>query len=64
LLDRSKIEPGMWQVTLEKLLKTGKKIDCYFGSTEQLNELATQRGCRFLKNVTGRETKLTTSKAS
>jgi hypothetical protein len=48
----------------EKMLKAGKKVGCYFGTSEQLNELATQRGCRFLKNVTGRNTELTTFKAS
>lgn len=64
LLDRLKIEPSAWEMTLEELLKTGKKVVGYFGTTEQLNELATKCACRFLKNVTGRETELTTSKAS
>jgi hypothetical protein len=64
LLARLNIEPSVWRATLEKLLRTTKKVGSYFGSSERLGELATQRGCRFLKNITGRDSELTTSKAS
>jgi hypothetical protein len=64
LLARLNIEPTVWQATLEKLLRTTKKVGSYFGSSEQFGQLATQRGCRFLKNITGRDSELTTAKAS
>jgi hypothetical protein len=63
LLDRLKIEPSDWQATLEKLLKSGMKVGCYIGSTEQLNKLATQRDCRFIKNITGGPAELSAPKA-
>ena len=58
------INAESWQATLEKLIKTTKFVGTYFGSVTRLNETATQRGIKYLKNVTGRETPLTTPHAS
>ena len=54
-----------WQATLEKpekLVRCTKKVGAYFGSSGRLAEVATQRGRHFLKNLTGRDTALTTPK--
>ncbi|MDB5390816.1 MAG: hypothetical protein JWM11_6462 [Planctomycetaceae bacterium] len=64
LLTRLQIDAGSWKSTLEKLLGTKKKIGSYFGDTARLNEVAVQRGTKFLKNVAGRETQLATPSAS
>ena len=44
-------------------MRCTKKVGAYFGSRGRLAEVATQRGRHFLKNVTGRDTALTTPKA-
>ena len=64
ILTRLRIDAESWQATLEKLIKTTKFVGTYFGSVTRLNEAATQRGIKYLKNVTGRETPLTTPHAS
>jgi hypothetical protein len=48
------IDATSWQVTLEKLLGPNKQIDTYFGTPSRLSEVATARGTKYLKNVTGR----------
>ncbi|MES2792362.1 MAG: transposase [Planctomycetota bacterium] len=63
LLARLQIEPGTWQATLEKLFRSAKKVGCYFGSTQRLDELAATQGRRFLKNVTGRSLALSSPNA-
>ena len=64
ILTRLQINAESWQATLEKLIKTTKFVGTYFGSVTRLNETATQRGIKYLKNVTGRETPLTSPHAS
>ena len=63
ILARLQIDAAGWQATLEKLVRCTKKVGAYFGSSGRLDEVATQRGRHFLKNVTGRDTALTTPKA-
>jgi hypothetical protein len=43
-----------WQTTLKKLLGPNKQIGSYFGTSSRLAEAATQRGTKFLKNITGK----------
>ena len=64
LLKRLQIDASGWQATLEKLVHATKRVGCYFGSTQRLNELATQSGRRYLKNLTGRDNALVPHKAS
>ena len=64
ILTRLRIDATSWQGTWEKLIKTTKFVGTYFGSDTRLNETATQRGIKYLKNVTGRETPLTIPHAS
>ena len=61
ILARLQIDAAGWQATLEKLVRCTKKVGAYFGSSGRLDEVATQRGRHFLKNVTGRDTALTTT---
>ena len=63
ILTRLQINAGSWQATLEKLITTTKYVGTYFGSTTRLNEAAAHRGIKYLKNVTGRETPLTSNHA-
>lgn len=48
---------------LGPLVRSRKTVGTYFGGTSRLNELAAQRGQRFLKNITCRESQLTTPNA-
>lgn len=64
ILARLQIDATAWQATLGKLVTTTKKIGAYFGSSRRLDEVASQRGRRFLKNLTGRDAALTTPSAS
>ena len=63
ILARLQIDAAGWQATLEKLVRSTKKVGTYFGSSGRLDEVATQRGRRVLKNLTGRDAALTTPKA-
>jgi len=63
ILTRLQINADSWKATLEKLITTTKYVGTYFGSTTQLNEAAAHRGINYLKNVTGRETPLTSNHA-
>jgi hypothetical protein len=49
-----KTDATTWQATLEKLLRPNKQIGTYFGNSSRLNEVAAQRGTKYLKNLTGR----------
>lgn len=64
ILTRLRIDATSWQATLENLIKTTKFVGMCFGSDTRLNETATQRGIKYLKNVTGRATPLTTNHTS
>jgi hypothetical protein len=64
ILTRLEIDAGSWRATLEKLIGTRKFIGTDFGSTTRLNETAAHRGIKFLRNITGRETPLTSPYAS
>jgi hypothetical protein len=55
ILTRLQIDATAWQTTLEKLLRPNKRIGSDFGTSSRLSEVATQRGTKFLKNVTGRQ---------
>ena len=59
ILDRLQIDATGWQATLEKLTRSTKKVGSYFGGSDRLKEVATQRDRRFVKNVTGRNAELT-----
>jgi len=59
LLSRLGIDAQGWQATLEKLLGGAKRVGNYFGNETRLTEIAEQRGRRFVKNVTGRQSALT-----
>jgi REP element-mobilizing transposase RayT len=63
ILTRLRIDAGSWKATLEKLIGATKSTGTYFGSTTRLNEAAAHRGIKYLKNVTGRETPLTSPHA-
>jgi hypothetical protein len=54
ILSRLQTDATTWQATLEKLLGPNKQIGTYFGNSSRLNEVAAQRGTKYLKNVTGR----------
>ncbi|MDB5390622.1 MAG: hypothetical protein JWM11_6268 [Planctomycetaceae bacterium] len=58
ILTRLQIDAGSWKSTLEKLVGTRKKIGSYFGGTARLNEVASQRGTKYLKNISGRDSQL------
>jgi hypothetical protein len=45
--------------SVEKLIGSTKFVGTYFGNATRLGEAAAHRGIKFLKNVTGRETPLT-----
>ena len=62
-LSRLQIDAAGWQATLQKLLSDSKRVGSYFGGAGRLSELAAQQGRRFLKNITGRDTALTTPNA-
>jgi hypothetical protein len=55
ILTRLQIDATALQTTLEKLLGPNKQIGSDFGTSSRLSEVATQRGTKFLKNVTGRQ---------
>ena len=55
ILTRLGIDTESWKETLHRLLGPNKKIGSYFGSTNRLNEVATQRGCKYIKNISGRD---------
>jgi len=57
ILTRLKIAPNLWAETLQKLLGPARKIGSYFGGADRLNEVAQQCGCKYVKNITGRETR-------
>ena len=59
ILDRLQIDAAGWQATLEKLMRSTKKVGSYFGGSDRLKEVASQRDRRFVKNVTGRHAELT-----
>ena len=63
ILTRLQIDAGSWKSTLEKLVGSRKKIGSYFGGTARLNEVASQRGAKYLKNISGRESQLTSPNA-
>jgi hypothetical protein len=63
ILNRLQIDAGSWKSTLEKLIGAKKFVGTYFGNTARLEEAAAHRGIKFLKNVTGRETPLTSPHA-
>ena len=48
---------------LSFLVGSRKKIGSYFGGTDRLNEVASQRGTKYLKNISGRESQLTAPNA-
>jgi hypothetical protein len=52
ILSRLQIDATEWKSTLEKLLGSTKKIGTYFGSRKRLNDVAKQRGCSYLRNIT------------
>jgi len=54
-LTRLGVDTDSWKETLQRLLGPNKKIGSYFGNTNRLNEVATQRGCKYLKNISGRD---------
>jgi hypothetical protein len=54
ILNRLQTDATTWQATLEKLLGPNQQIGTYFGNSSRLNEVAAQRGTKYLKNVTGR----------
>jgi hypothetical protein len=64
ILTRLEIDAESWKATLQKLIGTTKFVGTYFGNTTRLNETAAHRGIKFLKNITGRETPLTSPHAS
>lgn len=64
ILTRLQVTPESWIETLGKLFGPAKTIGSYFGGQNRLDEVAAQRGCKFLKSVTGRETQLTVPIAS
>ncbi|MDB5391924.1 MAG: transposase [Planctomycetaceae bacterium] len=64
ILTRLQIDADGWRATLEKLVGGAKRIGTYFGGAHRLNEVAAQRGTKFLKNIVGRESPLTAPSAS
>jgi hypothetical protein len=63
ILTRLQIDGGSWKSTLEKLIGSKKFVGTYFGNSARLEQAAAHRGIKFLKNVTGRETPLTSPHA-
>ncbi|MDB5384530.1 MAG: hypothetical protein JWM11_176 [Planctomycetaceae bacterium] len=63
ILTRLQIDSESWKSTLEKLVGSRKKIGNYFGGTSRLNEVASQRGTKYLENISGRESQLTAPNA-
>ena len=59
ILTRLNIDADSWTATLGKLLGSTKKIGTYFGSQNRINEVAGQRGCKYLRNIAGRDANLT-----
>jgi len=55
ILSRLNIDVKSWKETLQRLLVPTKKIGSYFGGAARLSEVAAQRGCKFIKNITGRD---------
>jgi len=64
ILTRSEIDTDCWKETLQRLLGPNKKIGSYFGSRHRLNEVATQRGCKYIKNNSRRDVPLQTPSTS
>jgi hypothetical protein len=54
ILSRLQTDATTWHATLEKLLGPNQQIGTYFGNSSRLNEVAAQRGTKYLKNLTGR----------
>jgi hypothetical protein len=54
ILNRLQVDATAWQATVEKLLGPNKQIGTYFDNSSRLNEVATQTGDKYLKNLTGR----------
>jgi REP element-mobilizing transposase RayT len=64
ILTRLNIDAESWKETLQRLLGPTKKIGSYFGGAARLSEVAAQRGCKFIKNITGRDIHPATPNAS
>jgi hypothetical protein len=64
ILTRLQIDAEGWKATLEKLIISSKRVGTYFGGTNRLNEVAAQRGTKYLKNVVSRESPMTAPSAS
>jgi hypothetical protein len=64
ILSRLNIDAESWKETLQRLLGRTKKIGSYFGGTARLSEVAAQRGCKFIKNISGRDIHSATPNAS
>jgi len=64
ILTRLNIDAEGWKETLQRLLGSTKKIGSYFGGTARLSEVAAQRSCKFIKNITGRNIHPTVPNAS
>jgi hypothetical protein len=58
ILSRLQIDANGWRETLERLLRGRKQIGSYFGSRTRINEVAAQRGTKYLKNVVGSQSPL------
>ena len=63
LLSRLQIDAAEWKTTLDKLVGSTRQVGSYFGSPDRLREIAGQRGCRYLRNITGNQTTLAPSDA-
>jgi len=64
ILTRLNIDAESWKETLQRLLGPTKKIGSDFGGAAPLTEVAAQRGCKFIKNITGRDIHPTVANAS
>lgn len=51
IVTRLGIDTDSWKETLQRMLGPNEKIGSYFGSTHRLSEVATQRGCKYIKNI-------------
>ena len=63
ILNRLNIDADCWKETPQRLLGPSKKIGSYFGGPNRLREVALQRGCKFVKNIAGRDVPLNTPSA-
>ena len=64
ILTRLQINVADWKTTLEKLVGSAKTIGSCFGNHNRLREVADQRGCRYLRNITGNQTTLASPNTS